>query len=153
MRKKVKLLLVEDSEDHIFFIKNALFGKLDRYLEIDVATDGEAAIDYFQPLHSRGRRPDLIVLDLKLPKRNGFEVLQALKADKDLRSIPVVVFSSSERAVDVLKSYSLGANSYISKPVSASAFAEKIEQISNYWLHVSILPGLAEEASQVKAKK
>jgi CheY-like chemotaxis protein len=142
VKGKLKILLVEDNEDHVFLIKKALSSTLKEKTEVNVVTDGEEAIHYVKrlgPFRDRSK-PDLILLDLKLPKKDGFEVLEALKQDSRYKSIPVVVLTSSDREVDIIKSYALGANSYITKPISVDSLVEKVKQIPLYWARVSSLP-------------
>jgi two-component system, response regulator len=106
---------------------------------VDVVGDGFEALDYLFARNQYGRRdanelPDLVLLDLKLPKIDGFEVLKRLRADSLTRRLPVVVLTSSDVRSDVALSYDLGANSYIRKPVSFSQFLEVIKNVGLYWL-------------------
>lgn len=109
---------------------------------IHVVEDGVEAIDF---LYRRGRfaaapRPDLIVLDLNLPRKNGREVLAEIKADAELRSIPVVVLSTSSAEEDILRSYDLHANCYVVKPVEFNHFVKAVQSISQFWFSVVTLP-------------
>jgi len=107
-----------------------------------VARDGEIAIEM---LRQEGQykdvpRPDIIMLDINLPKKNGQEVLEEIKVDKNLKTIPVVVLTSSQAADDVIKSYERYASGYISKPVSLDQFHQVVAAIENFWFSIVILP-------------
>lgn len=135
------VLLVEDNPDHVELIIGALHS--DRApLHIYVATDGEEGLDF---LHQRGPyadapRPKLILMDIKLPKVQGIEVLRRIKVDPQLRSIPVVMLTTSANTRDIVESYRCGANSYIVKPVGFARFVQVIKDLQLYWLVVSRLP-------------
>lgn len=140
----VKVLLVEDNPDHAELTLKAL--KDGNVLnEITWVKDGEEALDY---LYHRGRyadatkasRPGLILLDLLLPKVDGHEVLRQIKGDEDLRSIPVVMLTTSERDDEISKSYKAGANSFVSKPVRFADFVERVKSVKLYWVLTSLLP-------------
>jgi len=138
----VEILLVEDNPGDVLLTREALRdGKIHTHLS--VATDGEEAL---ARLHGQGPyagavRPDLILLDLNLPRLSGREVLASIKADEQLRRIPVVVLTSSEAEQDILASYDLNANCYISKPVDLDQFIRVIQSIEDFWLTVVKLPG------------
>ncbi|MFQ5597282.1 MAG: response regulator [Nitrospiria bacterium] len=142
--KSMKILLVEDSLHDIEITRRA-FSKGRLNIEIKVVRDGEEALDY---LYRRGRfqeyasspRPGLILLDLNLPKIAGMDVLQQIKADRDLRSIPVIVMTVSLREEDIVRSYDLGANTYIHKPVEFEHFMQVVSAIQEYWILTSTLP-------------
>lgn len=109
--------------------------------------DGQSAVDF---LFRRGRyqdvaRPDLVLLDLHLPNKSGFDVLREVKSDPDLRRIPIVVLTTSESERDILHSYDLYANEYVSKPVSAAEYIHKVQAIPEYWTKISRLPPLKPE--------
>ena len=139
--RPIDILLVEDNPGDVRLTQEALRdGKVRNNLFL--VADGVAAMDY---LHRRGRykdaaRPDLILLDLNLPKKNGREVLAEIKADDDLRRIPVVVLTISKAEEDVLKTYNLLANCYITKPVDLHKFLAVIKAIEDFWLTVVTLP-------------
>ena len=132
------ILLVEDSEDDVRLTLRA-FRKNNVANEVVVVGDGVQAMDY---LHSAvadagghpTRMPAVVLLDLKLPKMDGLEVLQHMRAEPLLRRQPVVVLTSSKEEQDVINSYDLGANSYIRKPVDFERFCEAIRQLGLYWL-------------------
>ena len=133
--RPVHILLVEDSPSDVAMIRAALReGHIAN--DMHVAGDGEEALEY---LFRRGqfrdaRRPDLILLDLNLPKKDGREVLAEVKADGDLKVIPVVVLTTSAAESDVLRMYKLHANSYITKPVGFVQFLAAIQHIEEFWL-------------------
>ena len=135
MNPPIEILLVEDNPGDVRLTQEVLReGKV--LNNIHVARDGEAALDF---LWQRGDfcqapRPDLILLDLNLPRRNGLEVLQDIKADPHLSRIPVVVLSTSEAETDILRTHDLQANYYISKPVDLDQFIAVIATIESFWL-------------------
>jgi chemotaxis family two-component system response regulator Rcp1 len=137
----VNILLVEDNPGDVDLTLKALKnGKLKN--TIAVAWDGEEAMEY---LHRRGRheqavRPDLILLDLNLPKMDGREVLAAIKADASLREIPVVVLTSSAAERDIVETYRLQANCYVTKPVDLSQFLSAIQTLEQFWVEIVQLP-------------
>jgi two-component system response regulator len=128
------ILLVEDSADDQELITRAL-KRANVQNPIVIANDGQEAL-YL--LHGTGKPlPALVLLDLKLPRINGFEVLAKLRADPRTRNLPVVVLSSSSEMEDINQSYDIGANSYIRKPVSIKQFNEAIAQVVTYWLSLN----------------
>ncbi|GFO62418.1 response regulator [Geomonas paludis] len=136
------ILLVEDNPDDEALTLRAIRKHMP--YGIVVARDGAEALDH---LFGTGRNggestptPLLVLLDLKLPKVNGLEVLRRMREEAKTRSIPVIVFTSSTEEQDILDSYRLGANSYIRKPVDYSQFCENMKQVMNYWLSVNQLP-------------
>ena len=137
----VEILLVEDSPDEADLMVEALQeGRLRP--RVTVVEDGEQAIWY---LRRHGPfaavpRPDLILLDLHLPRKNGHEVLADIKADNTLKHIPIVVLTTSQDEQDVLKSYNLHANCYITKPVDLEQFIKVVRSIEDFWLGIVVLP-------------
>jgi len=137
------ILLVEDNPDDEALTLRAIRKHMPH--GIVVARDGAEALDY---LFGTGRfaardamaHPLLVLLDLKLPKVNGLEVLRRMREDATTRPIPVIVFTSSTEEQDILDSYRLGANSYIRKPVDYGQFCNDMKQVMNYWLGVNQLP-------------
>ena len=105
---------------------------------IHVAGDGEEALQYIYDNDSA--RPDLILLDIRLPRIDGFEVLKRIKADPDLQTIPVVLLTTSSEDGDVIQGYKYGANSYVTKPVRFKDYVEKIKNIKSYWIFTNTLP-------------
>jgi CheY-like chemotaxis protein len=139
--RPIEILLVEDNPGDVRLTKEALReGKVANNLS--VANDGVQAIDFLRRRgeHSRALRPDLVLLDLNLPKKDGREVLAEIKADEDLRRIPVVVLTTSKAEEDVLRSYNLHANCYITKPVDLDQFIRVVKSIDDFWLTVVRLP-------------
>jgi CheY-like chemotaxis protein len=139
--RPIEILLVEDNPGDVRLTKEALKeGKVRN--NMFVATDGEEALTFLrqQGTYAEARRPDLILLDLNLPKKSGREVLEEIKADPDLKRIPVVVLTVSKDEQDVLKSYNLHANCYITKPVDLEQFIEVVKSIEDFWLTVVMLP-------------
>ena len=138
------ILLVEDNPDHAELTTKALQrGKLAN--RIHWVKDGEEAVHYLfhEGAYSNGSsapKPGLILLDIRLPKVDGFEVLRRVKADPGLCSVPVVMLTTSDRGEEVAEAYRLGANSYITKPVRFAEFIEKIEAVEIYWLLTNKLP-------------
>jgi len=141
--RPVEILLVEDNEGDIGLVEEVFEeGRINNNLS--VAEDGEEAMMF---LHKEGQftnatRPDLILLDLNLPGKDGREVLKEVKVDDDLKKIPVVVLTTSKAEEDILKSYDLHANSYITKPVDFNQFMNVIKSIESFWLEVVKLPSV-----------
>lgn len=138
----VELLLVEDNEDDIVLIEEA-FGEAKMMNVIWKVRDGEEAMAYLrrQAPYQDVHRPGLILLDINMPKMNGFEVLQAMKNDPTLQSLPVIMLTTSDREEDIVRSFAGGAASYIRKPVSLQQFARVINDFELYWTLVSRVPG------------
>ncbi len=139
--KDVKVLLVEDNPDDVELTLLA-FKKYNLVNKIIVAKDGEEALDiiFQRKKGGKGKVPGLILLDLKLPKVDGLEVLRQVKSDPEIKLIPVVVLTSSNEDKDLVESYRLGVNSYILKPVDFEKFTEAIRQLGLYWLLLNQLP-------------
>lgn len=139
--KPVEILLVEDNEADVRLTREAL--KENKVANIlHVVGDGEEAIAF---LRQKGKytdapRPDLILLDLNLPKKDGREVLAEIKVDDDLKRIPVVVLTISKAEEDILKSYNLHANCYITKPIDLNQFMKVVQSIEDFWLALVKLP-------------
>lgn len=139
--KLIKILLAEDNEDDIIMIKDA-FARSKIINSFDVVKNGEEALAYLnkEGQYADKERPGLILLDINMPKKNGFEVLEALKKDPRFDYIPIVMLTTSEREEDIVKSYKEGACSYITKPVNFNNFAKVIEQFAIYWALISKIP-------------
>jgi two-component system response regulator len=139
--KPITILMAEDNATDIMLTKEALaHAKVINTLH--VVEDGIEALDF---LHRRGKytkmpKPDLILLDLNMPRKNGQEVLAEIKADDELKHIPVVVLTTSKAEEDVLKAYGLFANCYVIKPVDFDVFAEVVRSIQQFWFSVVTLP-------------
>jgi two-component system, response regulator len=144
--REVEILLVEDNPDDEYLAMRA-FRKHKVSNQIHVARDGEEALDF---LFCRGEYRDascprnlkLILLDLKLPKVNGLEVLEAIRNDPSTRHIPVVLLTSSKEQEDMLRAYTNGANSFLHKPIAFDEFDALIKQVGFYWVHVNSTPDL-----------
>ncbi|WP_261571205.1 response regulator [Frankia gtarii] len=136
--RSFRILLVEDDPGDTLMITEALADRgFDR--ELHVAADGVEAMHYLRA--PAEPRPDLILLDLNMPRMDGREVLVSIKEDPDLLAIPVVVLTTSEAPADVLRSYSLHANAYVTKPVDFDAFIQALHQIDDFYLGLVRLPG------------
>jgi DNA-binding response OmpR family regulator len=134
------ILLVEDDPDHEALAIRAL-RKANVANEISVARDGAEAIEYMQGIvDGKHSAPQLVLLDLKLPKVEGLEVLRAIRANDKTALLPVVVLTSSDEERDIVSSYRLGVNSYIRKPVNFTDFAEATRQLGMYWLLLNQCP-------------
>jgi CheY-like chemotaxis protein len=139
--RPVEILMIEDNPGDVRLTREALKeGKI--HTRLSVVSDGDEALDY---LHRRGAhadapRPDLILLDLNLPGKSGREVLAEVKADENLRRIPVVVLTSSQAEQDIVESYNLNANCYVTKPVDLDQFMRVVRSIEDFWLTVVKLP-------------
>jgi CheY-like chemotaxis protein len=139
--RPIEVLLVEDDPGDVLLIREAFdFNKV--HNNLNVVNDGEQALAYLknQGRYAGANRPDLVLLDLTLPRKDGREVLAEVKADEDLRTIPVVVLTTSEAEEDVLKSYQLHANAYVTKPVDFERFVAIVRQIDDFFVSVVRLP-------------
>jgi len=139
--RPIEILLVEDSPSDAALTMEALAaGKIANNL--NHVENGVEAMDYLRRKgrYAKATRPDLIMLDLNLPKKDGREVLEELKTDFDLKSIPVIVLTTSHADQDILRSYQLNANCYITKPVDFKHFIEVVRSIEQFWLTVVTLP-------------
>ena len=139
--KIIDILLIEDSSTDVLMIREAL-SEAKLLNKIHVAEDGVEALDF---LHKRGKfasspRPNLILLDLNLPRKNGREVLAEIKTDKDLKRIPVVVLTTSSTKEDILRSYDLHVNCYVVKPVEFDSFVKAVQSIQHFWSSTVSLP-------------
>jgi CheY-like chemotaxis protein len=139
--RQVEILLVEDDPGDVMMTREA-FQDYKLHNELHVVSDGAEAMAFLrQEGEYAGRpRPDLVLLDLNLPRMDGRQVLEAIKSDPDLASIPVVVLTTSENEDDVLRSYSLHANAYVTKPVDFQRFIEVVRQIDDFFVTVVRLP-------------
>ena len=139
--RPIEILMVEDNLGDVRLTQEALSeGKVRNHLH--VVADGVEALAFLrrEGQHAHAPQPDLILLDLNLPKKSGPEVLAEIKADPELRRIPVVILTVSKAEEDVLKSYNLHANCYITKPVNLDQFLEVVKSIEDFWLTVVMLP-------------
>ena len=139
--RPAEILLIEDNPGDVELVHEALqSGKVVN--RISVATDGEEALDFLNqaPGFENAPRPDLILLDLNIPKKNGFEVLSEIKDHPSVSSVPVLILTSSEAERDVVKSYNLHANCFISKPVDVDEFLAVVRSTGEFWLSIVKLP-------------
>jgi CheY-like chemotaxis protein len=137
----IEVLLVEDDPGDVLLIREAFeFNKV--HNNLNVASDGEQALAFLrrEGEWSEAPRPDLVLLDLNLPRKDGREVLAEVKGDPSLRAIPIVVLTTSEAEEDVLKSYELHANAYVTKPVDFERFVSIVRQIDDFFVSVVRLP-------------
>lgn len=143
-KKSVVIVVAEDDPEDCLFIKDAFKeGLLVNGLRF--VEDGEELMDYLRHVGkfkdpSSSPRPGIILLDLNMPKKDGREALKEIKADPDLRSIPVVILTTSKEEEDILRSYNLGANSYITKPVTFAGMVDAIKSLGKYWFEIVELP-------------
>jgi chemotaxis family two-component system response regulator Rcp1 len=137
----IQVLLVEDSPGDVRLTQEA-FREAKVRINLHVASDGAEAMAFLghEGKHVNAPRPDLILLDLNLPKKDGREVLAEIKGNSCLQTIPVVILTTSESEADILKSYMLHANCYITKPVSLEGFLKVVKSIDNFWLSVVKFP-------------
>jgi DNA-binding response OmpR family regulator len=135
------IYLVEDNEADIILIKESMKMVASSFT-MQIFGDGETAIEQFRILESNRdmQAPEIVLLDINIPRRSGLEVLQYLKSSDHLRHIPVVMMSTSQSRHDVMRSYRIGANSYVCKPVDFSEFNNSISDILHYWFTRSIIP-------------
>ncbi|HSI06000.1 MAG: response regulator [Myxococcota bacterium] len=141
MTRPLRILMVEDNAGDAEFAREALEGAVPT-VAIDAVTDGAQAIAYLKrlPPFENADLPDVVLLDLNLPKVDGREVLAEVKRDERLRRIPIVVLTSSDSEQDVRKSYELGANCYVTKPVGLAESVEALTTIARFWLSMVKLP-------------
>jgi chemotaxis family two-component system response regulator Rcp1 len=143
----IEVLLVEDSPGDVRLTKEA-FHDANRLVHLQVANDGVEAMAYLrhEGAYVHAPRPDLILLDLNLPRMDGREVLAQIKSDASLKTIPTVILTTSEAEVDIVKSYELQANCYLTKPVQLDAFESLVKSINDFWLTKVKLPQQRQKA-------
>lgn len=139
----MNILLIEDNPGDVRLTQEA-FKEGQISIDLNVVMDGVEAIRYLrkEAPYDEASTPDLILLDLNLPKRDGREVLEEIKTDQNLKRIPVVVLTTSNAEQDILKSYNLHVNCYINKPVDFDKFFDIIQKIEDFWLSTAILPSM-----------
>ena len=137
----IEVLLVEDSPGDVRLTREA-FREANMFVHLHVASDGMEAMAFLrhEGTHIHAPRPDFILLDLNLPKLDGREVLAQIKGDEGLKSIPTVILTTSDAEADIVKSYQLRANCYLSKPVMLEAFESLVKSINDFWLTKVKLP-------------
>jgi len=140
-KEQINILLIEDNPGDVRLTQEA-FKEGELNVNLEIAIDGVEALNFLHKSngYEDAVRPDLILLDLNLPKRDGREVLAEIKVNDDLKKIPVVILTTSDAEQDVIKSYNLHANCYINKPVDFDKFFKVIRQIEQFWLEMVILP-------------
>jgi CheY-like chemotaxis protein len=144
MIRRIRVLLVEDNPGDVDLIRDSL-EEVAPHLEITVVGDGAQALSYLAAREATaadrpGPLPDLVLLDLNLPKIGGHEVLSEARKTSDLRSLPIVVVTSSDAMRDIVTSYALGANSYVTKPGELASFQRTVKALGNFWCNVARLP-------------
>jgi chemotaxis family two-component system response regulator Rcp1 len=139
--RPIRVLLVEDNPGDVRLTQEA-FDNATRSIHMHVASDGVEAMAFLkrEGTHARAHRPDLILLDLNVPKMDGREVLARIKKDDNLKTIPTIILTTSESEADIVKSYQLHANCYLSKPVELDAFEALVKSINDFWLTRVKLP-------------
>ncbi|MGW4467288.1 response regulator [Micromonospora sp. NPDC004704] len=137
----VRILVVDDDPGDVLMIEEAL-GDSDVHKAIDVVSDGQEAMEFLrrQGRHLTAMRPDVILLDLNMPRMDGRQVLSAVKGDEDLRTIPVVVLTTSNADTDIIGSYTLQANAYVAKPIDLDEFNDAVRRIDQFFGRVAVLP-------------
>jgi chemotaxis family two-component system response regulator Rcp1 len=135
------ILLVEDNAGDVRLTREALY-ELEADVELESVPDGEQALAYLrgEGAHAGARRPDLILLDLNLPKKNGLEVLEDIKGDPELRRTPVIMLTTSSSARDVAACYDRGVNCYVVKPLDLDDFTRLVHAINSFWFEDAQLP-------------
>ena len=139
--RQIKILLADDNEDDVFVIRKA-FEEVKLLNGMDVVNDGEEVLAYLRrqgPYHD-AQLPGLVLLDIRMPKKDGFEVLKEIKSDPALKHLPVIILTTSKQEEDVVKSYAYGACSFITKPVGFEQFQKMVVQFELYWALVSRVP-------------
>lgn len=138
---RIDILLVEDDPGDVELTKEGLLAAK-MLVNLHVAEDGEKALKFLrkQAPYTEAPRPDIILLDLNMPKKNGHETLREIKADVSLRSIPVVILTTSDAETDIVSCYDLGANCYITKPVGFEAFIKVVTMIEEFWFSIVKMP-------------
>lgn len=139
--KRIDVLLVEDDPGDVELTKEGLL-TAKMLVNLHVVDDGEKALKYLrkETPYTEAVRPDIILLDLNMPRKDGKETLQEIKAEPSLRSIPVVILTTSEAETDIVKCYDLGANCYITKPISFEAFTKVVAMIEEFWFTIVRMP-------------
>jgi chemotaxis family two-component system response regulator Rcp1 len=136
------VLLAEDNPDHAFLTKEA-FDDARLRVELHHVETGEDCLAFLrrQGAFANAPRPDLILLDIHMPRMDGYEVMEVINADESLRSLTVIILSTSNDAVDVERMYKLRCNSYMTKPIDFGEFAEQVRKLAGYWFELVVLPG------------
>lgn len=139
MQKPIILLVEDNPDDEALTMRAIRKNKID--CEVVTAHDGEEAINYLLgDARKHGQKPAFVLLDLKLPKLNGLQVLEKIRSDIFIRHLPVIIMTSSNEESDLTQSYRLGANSFVAKPVDFSDLVESIRLLARYWLETNVSP-------------
>ena len=141
MDEPLSVLIVDDNEDDVFLAREAL-ARAPRLRVVHVARDGLEALQYLrrEPPYDSAARPHLVLMDINMPRLNGLETLEAIKADPELRPLPVIMLTVSSRDEDIMKAYQRGACTYVRKPLDFSEFVTAMQRLEMYWSQVAILP-------------
>lgn len=139
--RKAVVLMADDSADQVDLVREA-FAQCNAQVDLHHAAGGEQALAFLrhEPSYENAPRPDLLLLDIHMPRMDGYEVLTQVRADPAFHSLPVVVLSTSSEAADVRRMYALGCSSYMAKPVKFERLVEAVRQIDAYWFKVVLLP-------------
>jgi len=133
MKSKADILYVEDNEDYIGFVKRAL-SKIDEKVSIATVTDGSSALDFFEKDDNDPKSIKMILLDLNLPDISGIDLLQKIRSKKGMELTPVIMFSTSDHPDDVKRSYDVGANAYVVKPMGITPLMNSLKSMCDFWL-------------------
>lgn len=141
LTRTIEILLVDDNIGDVVLTKEALSGAGFQN-RVSIARDGCEALDFLRRdgKFSAAPRPDLVLLDINMPRKNGCEVLEEIRCDEALRLIPVVIFTSSESEDDIRRAYELGANCYVTKPVDLDEMDQVVKAINHFWITIAKLP-------------
>jgi CheY-like chemotaxis protein len=137
--RAINILLIEDNEGDILLTREA-FAESKIVNSIQVVRDGEAAIRFFETLRGRDNYPDLVLLDINLPKVSGHEVLMAIKTNEKYKHLPVIMLTTSSAEEDIATSYQNYVNCYITKPIDVSDFMQAISKIEDFWVNIVSIP-------------
>lgn len=137
--KPINILLIEDNEGDIVLTKEA-FEDSKLINKIDVIRDGKEAIRFFEAIEDVDERPGMVLLDINLPKVSGHEVLRFIKTNEKLRSMPVIMLTTSSSDVDILKSYKNHVNCYITKPIDIGDFIKAMSKVEDFWINIVSVP-------------
>jgi len=140
VERTARVLVVEDSHVQALLVQRAL-EEIDRLELLHIAPDGEAALAYLRGEQGfeSAQRPDVILLDLNMPRKNGLEVLEEVKQDAGLRTIPVIMFTTSDLETDISSAYERGASTFITKPVDFDGLIRTLEDFARYWAHAKLV--------------
>lgn len=139
MSRKAHIMLVEDNQSDQVMVERALEdGKI--ACDLSVSSNGKKALESLKAMVLSDTLPDLVLMDINMPVMDGKQTLQEIRADIELKHLPVVMLTTSNRDIDILESYRLGVNAYLTKPVLDSEFIKTIQQLENFWFELVVLP-------------